>query len=152
VSETYDRTLGRHLRSAGRHRAVRRQGAAAHIARRRGDSQASGEARAEVARAAQGRATDPEAHRLLLLARHLLNRRVREDAVKAIDYLKQALTRDSNFALGWAELSRAYSRQADQGWVPVAEGYGHAREAAQRALVLEPNLAEGHSRSGGSRW
>ena len=38
------------------------------------DSQASGEVKAEVARAAKGRATDPEAHRLYLLARHLLDR------------------------------------------------------------------------------
>ena len=39
------------------------------------DSDASGEAKAEVAQAAKGRGTDPEAHRLYLLARHLIDRR-----------------------------------------------------------------------------
>jgi len=112
------------------------------------DSQASGEARAEVARAAQGRATDPEAHRLLLLARYLRDRMSSEDTEKAIEYLRQALALDPEFALGWAELSRAHSQAADKGWVAVAEGYGRAREAADRALLLEPNLAEGHAALG----
>ena len=33
----------------------------------------------------------------------------------------------------------------------MAEGYGHAREAAERALRLEPNLAEGHAALGWNR-
>src|SRR6185369_16120209 len=42
------------------------------------DSDASGAAKADVARAARGRGTDPEAHRLYLLARHLIDRLTRE--------------------------------------------------------------------------
>ena len=30
------------------------------------------------------------------------------------------------------------------GWAQETEGYGRAREAAERSLALEPNLAEGH--------
>ena len=113
------------------------------------DSQASGEAKAEVARAAHGRATDPEAHRLLLMARHLIDRMTGgKDTAKAIEYLRQALALNPEFALGWAALSRAYSTAADKVWVPVAEAYGRAREAAERALLLEPNLAEGHAALG----
>jgi serine/threonine protein kinase/tetratricopeptide (TPR) repeat protein len=115
------------------------------------DSAASGAARAEVARAAKGRGHDPEAQRLYLLARHLIDRRTREDTAKAIEYLKQALARDPRFALGWAELGSAFAREADAGWVPIAEGYGRAREAVERALALEPDLAEGHAHLGGIR-
>ena len=86
------------------------------------DSDASGEAKAEVAQAAKGRGTDPEAHRLYLLARHLIDRCTREDTAKAIEYLKEALERDPEFALAWAELSRAYAREADRGLGAVGGG------------------------------
>jgi serine/threonine protein kinase/tetratricopeptide (TPR) repeat protein len=112
------------------------------------DSDASGEAKTEVARAAKGRGTDPEAHRLYLLARHLGGRRTREDTAKGIEYLEQALELDPEFALAWAELGRARFSRAIHGWAPLAEGHGRAREAAERALALEPDLAEGHSALG----
>ncbi len=109
------------------------------------DSETIGEAKAEVSRAAMGRGTDPEAHRLFLLARHILDRYTREDTANAIERLKQALQRDPEFALAWAELGQAYSRQADVGWASVAEGYGPARKAVERALALEPDLPEAHA-------
>ena len=108
------------------------------------DSDASGAAKAEVAKAAKGRATDPEAHRLYLLARHLIDRYTREDMAKAIEYLKQALALDPEFALAWAELGRVHNRQAAMGWVQPEEGWRRTREAVERALSLEPDLAEGH--------
>ena len=112
------------------------------------DSDASGRARAEVARAVKGRGADAEAHRLYLLGRHLIDRLAPEATARAVEYLKQALARDPTFALAWAELSRAYSNEAGLGWAPVAEGYGRAREAVERALALEPALAEGHAQMG----
>jgi serine/threonine-protein kinase len=112
------------------------------------DSDASGAAKAEVAQAARGRGTDPEAHRLYLLARHLIDRDTREETPRAIEYLKEALDRDPKYALAWAELSGAYSLQAGRSWAPVAEGYARAREAAERALSLDPDLPEGHAAIG----
>jgi serine/threonine protein kinase/tetratricopeptide (TPR) repeat protein len=111
-------------------------------------SNASGEARAEVAIAAKGRGTDPEAHRLYLLARYMNDRLTPEETARAIQYLHDALERDPGFAFAWAELSRAYSNQAINAWTPVAEGYERSRDAATRALALEPDLAEGHSAIG----
>jgi tetratricopeptide (TPR) repeat protein len=64
--------------------------------------------------------------------------------MKGMDYLRQALEADPGHALAWACLSRARSCEAGLGWTPVTEGYSRAREAAQRALALEPDLAEGH--------
>ncbi|HTK69127.1 MAG TPA: protein kinase [Candidatus Eisenbacteria bacterium] len=109
------------------------------------DSDASGNAKDEVARAAKGRTTNPEAQRLYLLARYLHERHTREDLAKGIEYLKQALELDPKFALAWAELARAYGAQADQAWGPVAERYTRAREAVVRALTLEPDLPEAHA-------
>ncbi len=108
------------------------------------DSDASGQARADVAKAAKGRGTDSEAHRFHLLAGHLIARFTREDTARAIEYLTQAIKRDPKFALAWAELALAYAREADWGWAPVSEGYARAREAVEHALSAEPDLAEGH--------
>jgi TolB-like protein/DNA-binding winged helix-turn-helix (wHTH) protein/Tfp pilus assembly protein PilF len=112
------------------------------------DAKADKEVTAAVAAAAKGRATDPEAHRLYLQARHFHDRGTREDVAKGIGYLKQALSLDPEFAHAWATLGRAYAGEADSGWVPVVEGYGRAREAVARALALEPGLAEGHAGMG----
>jgi serine/threonine protein kinase/Tfp pilus assembly protein PilF len=112
------------------------------------DSDASVYAKAEVAKAARGRAADPEAQRLFLQARHLIDRWTREDVAKGIEYLKEALELDPQFAMAWAELAGAFAREAGRGWVPAPAGYGRAREAVKRAISLEPDLAEGHSTLG----
>jgi adenylate cyclase len=112
------------------------------------DANAAQKVTAQVAAAVKGRASDPEAHRLYLQARHFVDRFTRDDATKGIGYLKQALDLDPAFALAWAQLGDAYANEAGYGWVPVAEGFARAREAVARALALEPDLAEGHTQMG----
>ena len=102
----------------------------------------------EVAAAVRGRADNAEAQRLMLLGRHFLDRTTREDTAQAIDYFRQALNLDANYALGWAELGRAFSIEAGMNWIPVTKGFNLSREATMRALELEPNLAEAHAQLG----
>jgi len=109
------------------------------------DAKSGKEVTAAVAAAVKGRATDPEAHRLYLQARHFLNRLNHDDTAKGIEYLKQALALNPEFALAWAELGRTYADEAAWGWAPMVEGYERAREAVARALALEPDLAEAHA-------
>ncbi|MGH7682326.1 MAG: tetratricopeptide repeat protein, partial [Candidatus Eiseniibacteriota bacterium] len=110
------------------------------------ESNVSLAAREEVARAARGRGRVPEAHRLSLLARHLIDRLTPEDTAKGVEYLKEALKLDPGFAHAWAELSLAYANEAVHGWAPEAgEAFGRARDAAERALSLEPDLPEAHA-------
>jgi adenylate cyclase len=109
------------------------------------DAKADKEVIAAVAAAVKGRSTNPEAHRLFLQARHLMERLTREDTTKGIAYLKEALALEPEFALAWAELGRAYRAGAEMGWASPAEGFGRAREPVARALALEPDLAEGHA-------
>lgn len=104
--------------------------------------------RLEVATAARGRGTNAEAHRLYLRARHLIAQVTRVDLEKAIECLRQALQIEPGFALGWTELGVAWVRLAGAGWVGAAEGYGPAREAAEKALRLEPDLAAAHELRG----
>jgi eukaryotic-like serine/threonine-protein kinase len=99
-------------------------------------------AKAEVAQAVKGRGHHPEAQRLYLMALHALDRYTREDTVRGIESLKKALDLDPEFAAAWRQLGRAYVSQAAQGWSPAAEGCERARQALERALTLEPDLAE----------
>ena len=115
------------------------------------------QAKAEVTQATKGRAADPEAHRFYLMARYFMDRGTHEAATKAMEYLRRAVDLDPHFALAWAELSRAYAEEAHFGWSPGTSDswqetgrrwFEEARRAAERALALEPDLAEGHVRMG----
>ena len=76
--------------------------------------------------------------------RFFLDRRGQEDLERAVDYFRQSRERDPEYAPAWAGLSQAYAWQADSGFVPVADGYRRAREAAEKALALDPQLADAH--------
>jgi TolB-like protein/Tfp pilus assembly protein PilF len=86
----------------------------------------------------------PEAYNLVLQGRFLLDRRTGEAYESAIEHFRQALQRDPGFAPAWAGMSQAYAQQADDGYAPIADGYRRAREAAEKALALQPDLASGH--------
>jgi TolB-like protein/lipoprotein NlpI len=92
--------------------------------------------------------TNPEAYNAYLQGRYFWDRRGKEDLEKAIGYYEEALRLDPNYARAWVGLSEVHSRQADQGYVPVDEGYAKARKEAEKALELDPNLAEAHARTG----
>ena len=147
-SETYDRTLNDifAVQDEIAHSVVKELRQA--LLGEHGDSDGTSEAEAEVARAAKGRGTDPEAHRLYLLARHFFDRSTQEDVAKGVQCLREALERDSKYAIAWAQLAEVLARESDMGWVPIEDGYGRAREAVERALALEPDLAEGHAQIG----
>jgi eukaryotic-like serine/threonine-protein kinase len=92
--------------------------------------------------------TNPEAYNAHLQGRYFYDRRSKEDLEKAIGYFEQALRIDPNYARAWVGLSRVHSAQADTGYVPVDEGYAKARKEVQKALELDPNLADAHTRMG----
>ena len=87
---------------------------------------------------------DPEAYNLALQGRFFLERRGQKDIERAVDYFRRSRERDPGYAPAWAGLSQAYSNQASSGFAPVSDGYRQAREAADKALTLDPHLAEAH--------
>ena len=102
------------------------------------------DAKAEVRAAATGRAENPDAHRLYLQGRFHVDRYTEASVAQGIEYFRQAIALEPGFALGWAGLGRASQIQAGYGWRPVHEGMREAREAAERALQLAPDLPEAH--------
>jgi TolB-like protein/Tfp pilus assembly protein PilF len=109
------------------------------------DSRASGEVKAEVARAAKGRAIHPEAHQLALEARFHLDRSSHDDAVRAVELLRKALAIEPEFARAWVDLGWAYTMYVTGGWSSPGEYAAEARAAIDRAITLEPDLAEAYT-------
>jgi adenylate cyclase len=87
---------------------------------------------------------DSEAYNLALQGRFFLDRRGREDLERSVDYFGRSRDLDPGYALAWAGLSEAYAAQADSGSLPAADGYRQAREAAEKALALDPQLVDAH--------
>src|SRR6202451_1934397 len=85
-----------------------------------------------------------EAYNLTLQGNYLRSRFTKDDMERAIDLYQDAIRRESNYALAWAPLAMAYSYQGNIGWLPRAQAYAKAREAAQRSLSIDPNLVVGH--------
>ena len=126
-------------------RAVVRELRSTLLGESRGDP-ANAAVRAEVRAAAKGRSKNPEAYRLYLQGRALVVRRTQASVSTGIEYLRKAVTLDPDFAVAWAALSYAQMIEAGTGgWAPFGEGYERARKSAERALALEPDLAEGHA-------
>ncbi len=104
--------------------------------------------KADVAAAARGRSDDAEAYRLYLQGQFFRDHLAKERTANGIECYEAALKIDPNYAVAWAGLSRAYSDAAGQNWVPRETGYAKARDAAERALALQPDLAEAHTAIG----
>jgi len=96
------------------------------------------------------RPVNPEAHDNYLKGRYLCNKDTREGFDKAIKYLELAIEEAPSDPLGYAGLANCY---AHAGWggdifagdLSVIEIMPKARDAAQKALQLDENLAEAHT-------
>ena len=59
-------------------------------------------------------------------------------------YYEQATQLDPSYGLAWVGLSRVRKWQAKTGLIATEEGYRLAREEVERALEVNPNLAQAH--------
>lgn len=92
---------------------------------------------------------NPEAHALYLEARYLWNQRTFPSELKSVDLLEQAIARDPNYALAWAGLADSLIAIGDiEPQVNPKDYMPRAREAALKALQLDPSLAEPHAALG----
>jgi TolB-like protein/Tfp pilus assembly protein PilF len=89
-----------------------------------------------------------DAHALLLQARFFLSRQSEGDLSRAIDNYQQALQLDPNSASAWAELSMALTYTWNSGLLApnrtFKEQRAQAFQAADRAIAINPTLAEAH--------
>jgi TolB-like protein/lipoprotein NlpI len=85
-----------------------------------------------------------EAYNLVLKARHLENQQSSEGFAKAVTYLEQALALEPGYALAWSRLAGIFAAQVGRGELPIDAGMAKAQQAAERAVELDPQLAEAH--------
>ena len=108
---------------------------------------------------------DPAAHDAYLRGRYYWTRRVHfdagfaahhalndEDFIRAHSYFETALDLDPTYALGYVGMSNIYGSTATHGFYAPSQGYPKAREAALRALELDPSLPEAHQALAGVHY
>jgi tetratricopeptide (TPR) repeat protein len=92
---------------------------------------------------------DAAAYELFLSGRYYWNRRgAPDDLKKAIEFYTRAVERDPRFALAYSGLADALAVQALFGVRAPQDVYPRALAAADRALELDPDLAEAHATRG----
>ncbi len=98
--------------------------------------------------AASARTVNTEAHGLYLQGRYFQARDTGEDLAKANDCYKRALALDASYAPAWAGIATVATRQVANSYVTLAQGFSVAREAATKAIELDPKNGEGYAALG----
>ena len=88
-----------------------------------------------------------EAHQFYLKGRYYWNKRNEEGLKKAIEYFKQAIDADPNYALAYTGMADSYSLLGFHGYgaLPPTEAYPKAKIAAEKALQIDEALGEAHA-------
>ena len=94
-------------------------------------------------------ATSPAAYNAYLQGRYFYERRTFDDLARANDYFQEAVKLDPNYARAWSALAWVLIARTEGAQGPSFEqGYRQAMAAAEKALQLDPNLAEAHAAVG----
>jgi TolB-like protein/tetratricopeptide (TPR) repeat protein len=86
-----------------------------------------------------------EAYQLYLRALSSMRQNTVPSITAARDDFDLAINLDPDFGLAWAELSRETLLLTNNGVFSPQEGYERARQQAQHALLLSPDVSEAHS-------
>lgn len=88
--------------------------------------------------------SDAEAYELYLKGRYFWNKRDEDGIRNGIKYFQQAEEKDPGYALAYSGLADSYSLLSDTGSRPADE-MPKAKAAAQKAVDIDPNLAEAYT-------
>jgi DNA-binding winged helix-turn-helix (wHTH) protein/TolB-like protein/Flp pilus assembly protein TadD len=92
---------------------------------------------------------NPEAHDLYLQARYLWSTRNRDALEQSVVLFKHAIAKDPSYARAYAGLADSYIVMATNSQqIPVATAVPLVRDAAAKALQIDPTLAEPHATLG----
>jgi TolB-like protein/cytochrome c-type biogenesis protein CcmH/NrfG len=97
----------------------------------------------KVARGTQ-KSLNADSYALLMQAQYFLLRQTRDDQQKAFEYYKRAVESDPMSAAAWAGLSRVIANLQELGELPWKKAFSDALQSAERAVTLDPELAEAH--------
>jgi TolB-like protein/DNA-binding winged helix-turn-helix (wHTH) protein len=93
----------------------------------------------------QVHAVDPEAHDAYLKGRYWWSKRTAEGEWKGLDYFQKAVARDPTYALAYAGVADSFVVLGFHGRLPPSEALSKGKDAAIKAVELDPSLAEAHT-------
>jgi serine/threonine-protein kinase len=102
----------------------------------------------EHERLSKSRTVDPEAYQAYLMGRFYWNKATVPAMDKSIEYFRKAIAGDPQNAAAYAGLVDAFTMKWQMAGLPLAETAAEQRAAAQKALDIDENMAEGHSAMG----
>jgi TolB-like protein/Flp pilus assembly protein TadD len=91
---------------------------------------------------ARRHSVESTAYNLYLKGRYFWNLRTEHSLWKGVDFFQQCVAINDRYALAYAGLADSYTLLANYGATPPNEVRGRAKEAALRAVALDPDLAE----------
>jgi TolB-like protein/DNA-binding winged helix-turn-helix (wHTH) protein/Tfp pilus assembly protein PilF len=89
----------------------------------------------------------PDAYEAYLKGRYFWNKRTEEGLKKSLEYFERAIAQDPKFAAAYAGLADSYSILGSD-VLPAKVASAKAHLAANKALELDPTIAEGHAELG----
>jgi TolB-like protein/Tfp pilus assembly protein PilF len=87
---------------------------------------------------------DPNAYDFYLKGRHYFSKLSREGFWKALECFKAAIDAEKSYAPAYCGLADCYWKLGQLGLLRPMEAYPDAKQAAQRALEIDPLLADAH--------
>ncbi len=103
---------------------------------------------AEELRLSRTRPISPDAYEQYLQGRFFANSRTQEGLARSLEHYRAVLVESPESALAYAGMADTLLLQANHGFVPPAQVWPKAKEAAEKALALDPELGEAHSTLG----
>jgi len=88
------------------------------------------------------------AYQLYLKGRYFWNQRYKGTLQQALDYFQEAIESDPNYALAYSGVADCYTSFGTWHFLPPQKAFPLAKKAAQKAIELDGNLAEGHTSLG----
>jgi TolB-like protein/DNA-binding winged helix-turn-helix (wHTH) protein/Tfp pilus assembly protein PilF len=89
--------------------------------------------------------TNSQAYEAYLQGQYFIARgQDKEDLEKALSYAEQAIKLDAGYAPAWAQRAQVLQTLASVALIENADGFRRARESAEKAIALDPNLATGY--------
>ena len=88
------------------------------------------------------------AYHLYLQGRYLWHQRTKDSLTRAAEAFEQATVLAPRYAQAFSGLADAYAVMGFYDYLPPSEAFPRAREAARRALAVDPRLAEAHASLG----
>ncbi len=100
--------------------------------------------------------TNPDAYQLYLKGRFYWNKLTPKDLRQSLEFYQQAIDKDPAFALAYVGISDTYMvlgiPDVMLGVIPPQESVRKARNAADKALEIDPTLAEAYASRAHVKW